>query len=760
MKKIITFFISALIIANVAAQAPSKMSYQAVVRNSSNALLNTASVGMQVTILQGSPTGTPVYVESHSATTNENGLMNIEIGNGTVVSGDFSTINWANGPYFIKTETDPTGGTNYTISATSQFMSVPYALYAETSGTPGTPGATGAAGGDSHVYSFEDDNSPTPAAGHLAFDDNNTPISTIHINKTNADGTDISAWLNDISNTTNSVKGKLKIFAKDDASDFVTLNITGVSTSDFVNYDLSISYVTGNYVPYPTYHFTNDENIIITFSASGNEGAQGIQGVQGTQGVQGVQGATGAAGNDGLTTSVNGVQQVSGNVTLAPSDLGLGNVDNTSDANKPVSTATQTALNLKADKASPTFTGTPNAPTATAGTNNAQIATTAFVKDAVDTKTNDYLPLTGGVLTGNLNGTNGTFENDLTANGRSAFGTNNVDSVPRLKLMGYSNDGLDGGGGLEIGDGGAVHLRIYRTGNNNFNISTLGSLSEHLGINANYDPNYTLDINGTLRAKGNTDVEGSISATGDLSGNNASFAGDATMNGKLFVGTNESHNYPSLKLMGYSSDGLDGGGGLELGDGGAVRMRIYRTSTNNFNISTLGSFFEYLGINATYDPQYTLDVNGTLRTKGNVVLEGDLAISGTPTAPTADPGTNTTQLATTAFVTAAMNAPEIKSVVSSDAITFDSTSSGKIITTEWGASPFFPENLPDGFTCTIINYSYYQYTSNTLTSAKFFTALTGGAGESTFNMPPSGTVKVNVVTLDGQKCYFISGDIN
>jgi len=69
---------------------------------------------------------------------------------------------------------------------------------------------------------------------------------------------------------------------------------------------------------------------------------------------------------------------------ITKSMVDLGNVDNTSDANKPVSTATQTALDLKADLASPTFTGTPAAPTATAGTNTTQVATTAFVKTAVD----------------------------------------------------------------------------------------------------------------------------------------------------------------------------------------------------------------------------------------------------------------------------------------------------------------------------------------------------------------------------------------
>ena len=77
--------------------------------------------------------------------------------------------------------------------------------------------------------------------------------------------------------------------------------------------------------------------------------------------------------------------------------LGLGNVDNTSDINKPISTATQTALDLKATIASPTFTGTPTAPTASAGTSTTQLATTAFVTTADNLKANINSPTFTGV---------------------------------------------------------------------------------------------------------------------------------------------------------------------------------------------------------------------------------------------------------------------------------------------------------------------------------------------------------------------------
>jgi hypothetical protein len=112
------------------AQAPQRMSYQSVLRNSSNVLLAETLVGIKISVLQGGAAGTPVYVETQTATTNANGLLSIQIGAGTASTGSFATINWAAGTYFIKTETDPAGGTNYSITGTQEILSVPYALSA------------------------------------------------------------------------------------------------------------------------------------------------------------------------------------------------------------------------------------------------------------------------------------------------------------------------------------------------------------------------------------------------------------------------------------------------------------------------------------------------------------------------------------------------------------------------------------------------------------------------------------------------------
>jgi hypothetical protein len=134
MKRILHFVAMLFISFNLFSQAPQKMSYQAVIRNASNALVSNAPVKMRISILQGSATGNAVYSELHSATTNVNGLVSIEIGAGTSPQGTFSSINWGNGTYFLKTETDPTNGTNYSIVGTSQLLSVPYALQANNAG--------------------------------------------------------------------------------------------------------------------------------------------------------------------------------------------------------------------------------------------------------------------------------------------------------------------------------------------------------------------------------------------------------------------------------------------------------------------------------------------------------------------------------------------------------------------------------------------------------------------------------------------------
>jgi hypothetical protein len=150
MKKVIYKLVHLLIIvlahllisSSIFAQAPQKMSYQAIIRNSNDSLLISTPVGMRISLVQGSPSGIVVFSETQTATTNDNGLVSLQIGMGTAVSGTFASINWAAGPYYVKTETDLNGGINYTIISSNELLSVPYALFSAT----GPPGATGPQG--------------------------------------------------------------------------------------------------------------------------------------------------------------------------------------------------------------------------------------------------------------------------------------------------------------------------------------------------------------------------------------------------------------------------------------------------------------------------------------------------------------------------------------------------------------------------------------------------------------------------------------
>jgi len=143
MKKSILFLVllqSLLIFA----QAPQKMTYQSVVRNSANVLLANQTVGVRISILEGSLSGAAVYSETHTVTTNANGLFTLEAGGGTPTEGVFADIVWGNGAHYIKSEIDPAGGINYTLSATKELLSVPYALYAANGITTGMQTFAGA----------------------------------------------------------------------------------------------------------------------------------------------------------------------------------------------------------------------------------------------------------------------------------------------------------------------------------------------------------------------------------------------------------------------------------------------------------------------------------------------------------------------------------------------------------------------------------------------------------------------------------------
>jgi len=113
------------------AQGPQLINYQAIARDASGSIIVSHPVGVQLTITDGSPTGATQYQETQTVTTNAFGLLNLQVGGGTVISGTMSAITWSSGTKYLLVGIDPAGGISYTPMGSQQLVSVPYALYTD-----------------------------------------------------------------------------------------------------------------------------------------------------------------------------------------------------------------------------------------------------------------------------------------------------------------------------------------------------------------------------------------------------------------------------------------------------------------------------------------------------------------------------------------------------------------------------------------------------------------------------------------------------
>jgi uncharacterized protein (TIGR02145 family) len=292
MKKLVTFVSAIILSASLWAQAPQTFSYQAVVRGVNNELVANKPVGMKISLLQSSENGSAVFIETHKPTANENGLVSIAIGGGTEVNGTFANIDWSKGPYFIKTETDPAGGTNYGLSTISQLLSVPYALYAANSqpGPKGDKGDTGKDGVDGK------DGAQGPQG--LKGDKGEVGLS----GKDGVDGKDGAQGLQGIKGDKGEVglSGKDGFDGKDGAQglqgikgDKGEVGLAGKDGFDGKDGAQGLQGLKG------------DKGEV---GLSGKDGAQGLQGIKGDKGEVGLAGKDGVDGKDGVqgTAGANG----------------------------------------------------------------------------------------------------------------------------------------------------------------------------------------------------------------------------------------------------------------------------------------------------------------------------------------------------------------------------------------------------------------------------------------------------------------------
>ncbi|PLX17615.1 MAG: hypothetical protein C0597_06920, partial [Marinilabiliales bacterium] len=131
MKKLLlSLLIVSICISTTFAQSPELFNYQAVIRDNTGELLVSTDIGVRISILEGSSSGSILYQETHDEATNQYGLLNIEIGSGTAASGNMASINWGSNKKYLRIEIDETGGSSYTEMGTVQLLSVPYSLYA------------------------------------------------------------------------------------------------------------------------------------------------------------------------------------------------------------------------------------------------------------------------------------------------------------------------------------------------------------------------------------------------------------------------------------------------------------------------------------------------------------------------------------------------------------------------------------------------------------------------------------------------------
>ena len=130
MKKNILFLVLMIALSSIVfSQSPQSINYQAVAGDQAGGILIEQNLGVRISILQDNIGGNAVYVETHDIITNQSGMINLAIGTGTIVSGNFASINWGNSSFYIKTEIDASGGTNYVLMEVSLIQATPYALH-------------------------------------------------------------------------------------------------------------------------------------------------------------------------------------------------------------------------------------------------------------------------------------------------------------------------------------------------------------------------------------------------------------------------------------------------------------------------------------------------------------------------------------------------------------------------------------------------------------------------------------------------------
>jgi len=133
MKRLFTSILFLFFVANVFSQAPNAFKFQTMIRDVSGEVLPLQDLTLKFLIHINTPDGEVIYEEQHLVATNSVGLVNVNIGNGEVLTGLFNEINWASGSYFLEEQIDIGNTGQFQVFGTVQLLSVPYALHSNKS---------------------------------------------------------------------------------------------------------------------------------------------------------------------------------------------------------------------------------------------------------------------------------------------------------------------------------------------------------------------------------------------------------------------------------------------------------------------------------------------------------------------------------------------------------------------------------------------------------------------------------------------------
>jgi hypothetical protein len=402
IKKYIFIVVMLVIVSTAMAQIPQQLNYQGIARNASGEPISTHVITVRLSIIDSASNGIVTYQETKTVSTNYVGLFTIVIGapGGTNVIGTIASINWSTGKKYIKLEIDPNVGSNFSLVGMNQLQSVPFALSAE---------PVGSAGGD--------------LAG-------NFPTPTI------ANGVVTLAKLNPLVVTT--LNGKLNI--SDSAAMLLPYvkqaALTTLLSNTVIQSDLDLKENTSNKSVTTT--LGTSDVLFPTQNAVKTYVDAAVVGVTITDGsISDPKIVSISAGKiTGVVPVANGGTGAS-TIAAAKTNLAINNVDNTSDANKPISTLTQTALDIKENAANKSVTTTLGTSDVLFPTQNAvktyvdaAIATTSIADGSItDSK---IVSIGVGKITGIVPVANGGTGASTVAAAKTNFALNNVDNTSDL----------------------------------------------------------------------------------------------------------------------------------------------------------------------------------------------------------------------------------------------------------------------------------------------------------------------------------------